>query len=218
MEFTKQKVYKQVLHLASKELLGSDLEERCKAADVTCRVSPQSTVVEVPFFDEVIHLSLPDFTFKSSKNRNITLVTKIVVLHYLNRASGLPTGGEQIGFEDITGLKHYFPVYAQRVIVPLERAFGRDSHAFLQAGLALGAVRQEYGDASFTLTVLPRVPITFILWEADDEFPPSVRALFDPTIDTYLPLEDVAVVAKLATMRILKQARLQHGDEATPDF
>jgi hypothetical protein len=60
---------------------------------------------------------------------------------------------------------------------------------------------------------LPRVPITFILWEGDDEFPPSIKILFDPSITGYLPLEDISVISKLASTRIVKEARLKYSDD-----
>jgi hypothetical protein len=134
------------------------------------------------------------------------------------KASGARLGGELIPYEDIPGLGHYYPVYEKRVLKPLQTAFGSDRYTFLEAGLSLGAKQQEYGDASFTLHALPRTPITFILWEGDEEFPPLVRTLFDPTIPGYLPLEDIVVISKLASTRILKKGRIQHTDEATYDL
>jgi hypothetical protein len=96
--------------------------------------------------------------------------------------------------------------------------FGYDKYAFLEAGTALGGKEEEYGDASFTLFAFPKVPITFILWRGDDEFPPSMKALFDPSITGYLPLEDIVVIAKLAASRILKTAHKQHVDETDNDM
>lgn len=212
MQVTKQKVYKKVYDMACEELLRSDVQERCEAAGILCQGTSRDPTITIPFFDEIITFSMPGFIFKSSKDANVTLVSKIILLHYLVSASGTKPGGELIPYEDITGLRHYFPVYEKRVLKPLQTAFGTDRDAFLEAGLSLGAIQQEYGDASFTLQVLPRIPITFILWEGDAEFPPLLRTLFDPTISGYLPLEDIVVVSKLAATRILKEARLKHAD------
>jgi len=38
------------------------------------------------------------------------------------------------------------------------------------------------------------VPITFVLWRGDEEIPPSGNVLFDASIPSYLPVEDIAVV------------------------
>lgn len=217
MHLEKQKIYKKVYDMACEKLIHADIQQRCNAAGVLCEDSSRNLTITVPFFDETIAITIPGFTFKSSKNANVTLVSKIIVLHYLNTSSGAALGGELIPYEDILGLRHYFPVYEKRVLKPLQAAFGNDRYAFLEAGLSLGAIQQEYGDASFTLQALPRIPITFILWEGDTEFPPSVRTLFDPTISGYLPLEDIVVISKLAVTRIIKEARRQHAVDGNSD-
>lgn len=218
MQLTKQKVYKNVYDIACEELLHNDIQGRCKAAGVSCDDSLTQSRIEIPFFNENVILTIPDFTFHSSKDANITLISKIILLHYLNKASGESLGGELIPYEDIPGLRHYFPVYEKRALKALQSAFGNDRYTFLEAGLSLGGSPREYGDSSFTVQALPRIPITFILWEGDEEFPPLVRTLFDQTIPGYLPLEDIVVISKLAASRILKEARIHHTEEATYDL
>ena len=59
------------------------------------------------------------------------------------------------------------------------------------------------GDASFILPAMPRIPLQYILWEGDDEFPPSVQLLFDSSVDRYLPLEDIVVLGQITTGRLI---------------
>ena len=165
--------------------------------------------VDIPYFDEIITLKIPEFLFKSSKGVNVTLVTKIITLHYINTANGSLPGVDRISYGDIPGLAGYLPVFEQRVTRPLITAFGFDKYVFLETGAAMGGIKEDYGDASFTLHALPRIPITYILWEGDEEFPPSLKILFDPSITGYLPLEDITVISKLASTRIIKEARLR---------
>jgi hypothetical protein len=177
----------------------------------------ENTSIEVPYFDEIITIHIPRFAFESSRNTNVTLVTRIILLHYINNATGVPLSGEKVAYGDIPSCMHYEPVFTKRVLKPLQNAFGYDKDAFLEAGLALGGKEEEYGDASFTLFAFPKVPVTFILWQGDEEFPPSMKALFDPSITGYLPLEDIVVIAKLAASRILKTAHRQHMYETDND-
>ncbi len=167
--------------------------------------------VSVPFFNETIELAMPGCSFRSLKGSNVTLTTKIIILHYLIHASGNPVGAALVPYEDIPGCRAYLPVFERRVVKPLVGAFGYSRDAFSEAGNALGGKEEEYGNASFTLSAFPRLPITFILWEGEEEFPPSVKVLFDQSIHTYLPLEDIVVVSKMATTRILKEARKGEG-------
>lgn len=213
MELRKQKTYKDVFDRAREELLGSAMEEKFFLAGASQERKGSGIRVHVPFFDETILFDIPGFTFSSSKGTNVTLVTKIVTLHYVNTASGIPLAGEKVAYGDIPACMHYDPVFEKRVLKPLVRAFGFDRHAFLDAGRSLGAKEEGFGDASFTLFAFPKVPVTFVLWEGDAEFPPSARALFDPSVTGYLPLEDIVVVSKLAAGRILKTAMKNLAEE-----
>ena len=136
-----------------------------------------------------------------------------MILHYINTSSGEPLSDEKIAYEDIPGLRGYQPVFEKRAVKPLLSAFGLNRYAFLEAGLGLGGIQEEYGDVSFTLYVFPKVPITFILWEGDEEFAPALKMLFDSSIPRYLPLEDITVITKLASIRITKEARIRYSEE-----
>ncbi len=211
MELKKQKVYKTVFELACDDLVNSDYEDKCARAGLRCTTPQgQAPLIAVPYFDETITMDLGRFSFHSSKGSNVTLVTKILLLHYINHASGIPFSGEKVAYGDIPACMHYEPVFAKRVLKPLQSAFGYDRYTFLEAGLALNGKEESYGDVSFTIFAFPKVPITFIIWEGDEEFPPSAKALFDPSITGYLPLEDIVVISKLAAARVLKAARKQH--------
>ena len=212
-ELQRQKVYKKVFDMATADMAALDLREQALSAGVALNERGGRKRVTVPFFDEAVTIETPGFLFKSSKSASVSLVTKIILLHYLIRATGEPLGGERIPYEDIPGTRQYAPVFASRVTTPLARAFGYNRDAFMEAGLALSGKREDFGSASFTLFALPKIPITFILWEGDEEFRPTVKALFDPTIAGYLPLEDIVVVSKLASARIVKAARMKYAEE-----
>ncbi len=215
MELKRQKVYRKVFELACSRLLAVDLPRQLEKASVKYLIEGDSISAEIPFFDEVITLKVPAFTFTSSKAGSVNLVTRIILLHYLLAASGeqLKAVEERIPYEDVPGCGNYLPVFERRALKPLQTAFGHDRYLFLDAGILLGGRQESFGDASFTVHAFPMVPITVILWEGDEEFPPSARMLFDPSIPGYLPLEDIVVVAKLAATRIMKAARLAVSEE-----
>ena len=214
MELKRQKTYKGVFDVAKDMLLASgDLKEQLFRAGLRCDERGDNLRVFVPFFDETIILALPGGSFVGETGANVTLVARIIILHYIMSASGIPLTGERIAYGDIPACMHYDPVFEKRVLKPLVRAFGYDKYSFKEAGALIGAREEEFGDASFTLFAFPKVPITFILWEGDEDFPPRAKALFDPSITGYLPLEDIVVTAKLAAGRILKSAMKHFNDE-----
>jgi hypothetical protein len=209
----KQKTYKKVFDLACEGLRNSNLDERFQMASLAHKIENGRHIVVSPFFDETIILEIPRFSFRSTQASNVTLATKILVLHYLLKASGRPLTQNKISYEDIPGCRPYLSVFERRVVRPLLSAFGFSRELFRAAGDALGGTPESYGDVSFTLHALPMVPLTFILWEGDQEFPPSLRILFDASIDAYLPLEDITVISKLAALRIIKAARKTYQED-----
>jgi hypothetical protein len=207
----RQKAYRKTFELACSRLGELPLEERAAKAGVGFVRKEGVAHLSIPFFDENIELAAPGFVFKSSKGSNITLTAKIVIMHYLIQASGARVGAGLKPYEDIPGCRVYLPAFERRVVAPLLRAFGYSRDAFSAAGKALGGKAEEYGNASFTLYAFPRVPVTFILWEGEEEFPPSIKVLFDQSIHAYLPLEDIVVVSKMAATRMLKEARKEYS-------
>jgi hypothetical protein len=57
---------------------------------------------------------------------------------------------------------------------------------------------------SFTLPVLPYVPLTFVIWQGDDEIPPNGNILFDETAIEWFNAEDLVVIASLPVYKLLK--------------
>ncbi|RPJ00971.1 MAG: DUF3786 domain-containing protein, partial [Deltaproteobacteria bacterium] len=67
---------------------------------------------------------------------------------------------------------HHLPVEE------MESLYGRDPEAFLKAGKGLGGSEVLYGDKGFALEVFSKIPLAYVLWKGDEEFPPpGERAL-----------------------------------------
>ncbi len=67
----------------------------------------------------------------------------------------------------------------------------------------MGGEEATFGDVSFSLKILPRVAMTFVLWKGDEEFPPAIQILFDRVVDRYLSLEDVVVLGEMTSRRLI---------------
>ncbi len=55
---------------------------------------------------------------------------------------------------------------------PILERYGRDPKGLVEAGRLMGAQSLPFGDAALRLQVLPRVPLNYIPWKEDEEFPP----------------------------------------------
>jgi hypothetical protein len=63
------------------------------------------------------------------------------------------------------------------------------------------------GDFSFTLYPLPRVPLYYIFYLADEELPASASCLFASNAMDFMPLDGLADVAEYTAKKILRMVR-----------
>jgi hypothetical protein len=73
----------------------------------------------------------------------------------------------------------------------------------LEAGKVLGGMPLKYGDCSIEIPTIEGIPIVYVLW-AETEFPASTTVLFDQSANSYLPTEDLAVLAELTSNRLIR--------------
>jgi len=206
MEYPKQKNYQQAFDLACAELKAKDLEEKASKAGGIYERDPEGGTILIPFFSETYRIRFPQVEFYSLRGKTVSLVTRCILLHYLLHADGSPLTGRWVSYKEIPGGLLYAGVFSRRVTDPLVKKFGRSAKSFVEAGIRFGGETTAAGDASFTLRVLPRVLLQYVLWEGDEEFPPSVQLLFDSAVDHALPLEDIVVLGQITTGRLISLA------------
>lgn len=206
MELSKQKNYQQSFDLACVSIKGMDLEERAKKAGADYQKGEEGEKIIIHFFSEPYSIQFPQIEFYSPSKKVVSLVTRILLLHYLIRADGNPLTGKWVAYKDIPGGLLYAGVFARRVTEPLQRKFGKSAKSFKETGIKSGGEPAEVGDASFILHAFPYVPLQYVLWEGDEEFPPSVQLLFDASVDHYLSLEDIVVLGQVTTGRVINRS------------
>jgi hypothetical protein len=206
MELSKQKNYQQSFDLACVSIKGMDLEERAKKAGADYQKGEEGEKITIHFFSEPYSIQFPQIEFYSPSKKVVSLVTRILLLHYLIHADGNPLTGKWVAYKDIPGGLLYAGVFARRVTEPLQRKFGKSAKSFKETGIKSGGEPAEVGDASFILHAFPYVPLQYVLWEGDEEFPPLVQLLFDASVDHYLSLEDIVVLGQVTTGRVINRS------------
>ena len=131
-------------------------------------------------------------------------LTQLCLLAYLINAQDLPLAGKLVRPEMLPTGQFFFRGLHRPPTETLEKAFGPCPDRLLEAVGRLGATQCEYGDASIELLVLPRVPITFAVWRADDEFPARASVLVDQTVAAHLPLDALHVAMDLAVDAVVE--------------
>ncbi len=201
----KQRNYQQAFDLACAAMREMELHERAERAGANYSKGEEGEKIRISFFSEPQEIRLPQVEFHSPSQKVVSLVSRVLMLHYLLRADGTPVSGRWVAYKEVPGALLYGAVFARRVTEPLERKLGTSARLFREAGLRLGGEPGPVGDASLFLRAFPFVPLHLVLWEGDEEFPPKVQLLFDSTVPHYLSLEDMVVLGQMAAGRMIHQ-------------
>ncbi len=132
---------------------------------------------------------------------------RIMVLDYLVNSKEIPVTGRLVSGAQLKAGEFFFRGTHGLELDVLVKAFGNEPERFKEAGISLGGKVMGMGDVSIQLQVLPRVPITYVLWASDEEFPARMSVLFDSTADSHLHLDTLrtAVTTTNKTLLAVKE-------------
>lgn len=127
----------------------------------------------------------------------------LFLLYRYSEAKETPLIGELVNFRQIPGGRIYNSVFEGRVIIPIAQGLGKTPEIFRKAAEAFEGQKIAQGDLAYSIPSLPMIPLTYILWCADEEFPPRVQVLMDRSVTNYLEAEPLTHLAALTSKRLL---------------
>lgn len=205
--------YAKAYKLACERLMGCDSEEIASKTGTT--YDNYSGTLKLQFMSDIYQVNCQDgdVVMLNGDTLNDT-VLKTLLLHYLTSENSMSLTGKHISFSEIPGGGAiYDNAYQKRVIKPLIKTFGYNIDLLREASNKYGGKESSYGDISLIIPVFPFIPITYVIWRGDEEFSPSATILFDESVSSYLPVEDIVIMASISTYALIKEAKtLQQGD------
>jgi hypothetical protein len=153
--------------------------------------SPQSAVLGTPYGG---HLTVEPAEF----------LEQLCILAYLINAQDLPLADKLIGAETLPGGQFFFRGLHSLPTKKLEQAFGNRPEVLHRISARFDAERCEFGDASIRLYVLPRLPLTVVIWRRCEEFDARASILFDQTAASQLPLDALLAAVNLTVGALVK--------------
>lgn len=193
--------------LSIQALLGLDLEERAARSGGRFFAGAENqTRIEIRFLGHDLRLSFPQGTIETfAGGAPLTLREEILILHYLQRASGNSLSEKWFSFAEIPGGTFYHPVFLQRCKAPLVKFFGETPERLLAvAAEEFQGETLPMGDVGVKVQALPFVPLGLVLWRGDPDFPPEGNVLFDASIPSHLPVEDIVILAETIVWKLIK--------------
>ena len=201
--------YKLAYELASEKLAKVEtIEQQCFNSGASYQVIDCRQLIIVEYLNRSYQVTLPDIEISLvDSEEEIPLRNKILILHYLTQAKGTPLANEIIAYKELPEGSNYFPTFYKRAIKPLVDHFGRQPQQLMDAAKELGGYKADYGDMAVTINAFKQVPVTLVLWQGDEEFPPGGNILFDATVSDYLSTEDINVLCEIIAWSLVKFLR-----------
>lgn len=128
----------------------------------------------------------------------------LAVLWYLGRAKNIPVSGRLISPASLSGGEIFQKGTHVLPTDKIAERYTKDLESFYEKGKELGGERLEHGDAALRLYPFPRVPVTIIMWGADEEFPARADMFFDATCEQHLPTDVIWSTAMTSVLIMLE--------------
>ncbi len=124
---------------------------------------------------------------------------RILVLRFLVEGAIGASTGKFLTYREIPWGQVYFKQFQGRCLMRLAFGFGNNLKKFRDIMEKIGAEEIPNGDAGYEFEFLNELKLRFILWEGDDEFPPSAQILFSDNFPVaFTQGEDMAVVGDVS--------------------
>ena len=148
-------------------------------------------------------------------NAVLSFNTKMALYHILYYAKKNPVNANiWIPFRDVKRAGPYDGAFQRTILRPFADAFSGKLEQLVSIGTQLGFTRVSSADVSFQIELFPCVPIQFLFWDGDDEFPANFNILFDQNITDFTHEETVVCMASDAvTLFYDKLEEMEAGEK-----
>jgi hypothetical protein len=184
------------------ELDGQKTAQRAK-----CRYLPNPERYIIPLLNSEYIVNLLEKKVLSAKRSSEAgFAEELCILTYLINSQDLPVANKLRPAQALPEGQFFFRGPHKLSTEKLEEVFGQCPERLYEVTDEFGAKRREFGDASIELYVLPRVPLTIVIWQGDEEFGSRASILFDETAAAQLPLDALLAAVNLAIKALVKAA------------
>ncbi len=197
MEYEKNNKVRMPLEHYKEEYKKLDAHEI--AARTNIPFNDEKSVFEIRIMNEAYTVGYPEYSLRDAEgNIPDDYAVQILIAHYLCSGRFAPSLGKQLTYRDVPWGDTYFGNFKGRCLARLAYAFGYKLDLFGKVMESIGAEKVSMGDAGYKFEFINGLYVYYILWAADDEFPPSSQILFEDNLPYAFTAEDLAVLGDIS--------------------
>ena len=96
-----------------------------------------------------------------------------------------------------------FVTHTQQILIPYVEKIQVSTHRIIETLNGCESPSNVGGDFSFMVYPLPKIALSYIFYEADEDFPASVTCLYSNNALSFLPIDGLADVGEYTSKKIL---------------
>ncbi|MHA2426214.1 MAG: DUF3786 domain-containing protein [Candidatus Thorarchaeota archaeon] len=134
-----------------------------------------------------------------------TSTSRVVThLYYHTKSQDKGIANEWVKYNALSGSWACRYNFDEKDVNALTDAYVNDKEKLIDALKKLGAKEADFGDAAFEIPFLPMIKVLLVFEDADEEFPASVRLLYDKNSIYYMPHEQLGDISWFLAGRVMK--------------
>jgi len=155
-------------------------------------------VFRVSLMGRTVCVSWPDMSATYADN-NQPAKANVRILCARRILAGKPeaAAGQMLSYVEMPWGNVYQKQFDGRCIKRLAFGFGNNQVLFQEACETLRGVPAKGGDIAYDIPFMKDLTVRMIVWEGDDEFPPSAQFLFSDNFPSVFSAEDIAVTGDI---------------------
>lgn len=174
-----QELWKKLIDISPQEITVNSRAE----------YDPEKKQICVNVFNEKFIVDLEKQIIANPAREKISPLLPLFLLHYLACAKDIPLNNTPASPHQLKGGIFFFRGAHELPLNKVAEKFGNNPEKFLERGEKLGGEKVKFGDAAVKLNLLPRVPVTFIIWKKDEEFESQVNLILDKSVEEQMNLD-----------------------------
>ena len=154
----------------------------------------------LPFLGSVYHITWGDFQVSHEPDDlgyyplEEMIYAKILTIRFLLGGAYSEGTGKMKTYREMPWGEVYLRQFDGRCIKRLAFSYGSRLEAFDSVMERIHGTPVKHGDTAWEIEIYPNYRVQMILWEGDEEFPPSSQILFSDNFPVSFRAEDMAVM------------------------
>lgn len=173
-------------------------EETAKRLQIT--YNAETKCFTLPFLGTVYEISYPDFEVSHHEDQRKyypleeNIYAKILTIRFLLSGAYSQGTGNYKTYREMPWGEVYLRQFDGRCIKRLAFSYGNRIKDFDTIMNHIDGKPVKHGDTAYEIEIFPNYFVQMILWEGDEEFPPSSQILFSDNFPVSFQAEDMAVL------------------------